>query len=208
MKIGIFAILLAMATTAVGSTHAFAANGKGVNLFVATDKDSYDISSLVTVPIIVTMYLANETNDTVVVTETPTKVNSYAQFGHMEIRPTQKVEGPKLCSYCTVIKGVAFKPAETNLAYKDVTTPSVWLATVNTLLGAYVFPHERIALARAEIYLNSFFVPSDVKPGVYEVSGELMPNTLWNKTANQVLPDNGGLSRSVGTRSTVFIRLK
>lgn len=180
----------------------------GVTVSLSTDRDTYSLGALSMVPIVVNMYVENNTDQWLVVTEDKRKLNSYAQFGGLRLEPAHKVFQPSPCGTCTAVKGLAFKAAPLP-AYQNVATDhraNYFLKRMGdqnvSLLGIYLGPHERKLVARAEVYLNEFLTPPVA--GVYQIRGNIYPGSIWNWLTQEEAASETG----VGYEAVAFVKLR
>ena len=184
--------------------------GQGVTVSMSTDKDVYSISSLASTPIVVSMFVENNTDEWLVLTEDYRKLNSFGQFGniniYLELKPGELFSG----ALPTAVKGLAFKPVPASFpAYQNVITDTrltyvtkqVGTTSVQ-LLGTFIGPHERKMVARAEVSLRDFNVTPTVEN--YIVRASIYPRSIWN-WLNQA---EAASETGNGYEAVSFIRLK
>jgi len=184
--------------------------GQGVTVSVTTDKDAYTISSLSTTPMVISLYVENNTDEWLVLTEDYRKLNSYAHFGnirvYLELKPGELFTG----TFPETVKGLAFKPVPWSLgAYQNVVTETkltyvtkqVGTSSVQ-LLGTFIGPHARKMVARAEVSLRDFTMT--LPPENYIVRASIYPRSIWN----WITQAEAASQSSDGYEAVTFIKLK
>jgi hypothetical protein len=183
-------------------------SSSGVNVSVTTEQGSYNVGTLTSNPIVVNVFVENNSDEWLVLSEDYRKLNTFAQFANLNIGPAPKYGQTSPCPTCTAVKGLAFN-ATPLPAYQNVFTSdaiSIFSKLVNgtsvNVTGIYIGPHTKQMVARAEVGASDFL--ASPVPGGYKVRVGFLLKTIWNRNTQVDLPGSPGTPFEAIT----FIRLK